>query len=363
MSGMSRTFELEISALASVQCGVFSRAQALACGASRSLIGRRLASGAWQVRHPGVYAVAAVPGSWHQQVWAALLAVGPRATVTHETALRIHGCGDDLVPRHPLTFTIPHGGHARIAGATVHQIDDLAPSDIVPIDGLPISRPHRAVVEVAATVGARQLGNIVDELLMAELTSHDRIAACLARVARPGKPGVIKLGDVLDQRGDGYLTGTSELERALFAALDAAGLPTPRHQVPLPGRGALVGVVDAAYDDARLIIEADGRRWHTRTRDLKRDHLRDAEAARVGWQTLRFVYEQIVGDPHEVCAVVRDVRAARLALVNGPPTLAAREAGGPEAMGFAPDLSRQLGPAPGAHCLVPLAASPTASGC
>ncbi|MGH9289514.1 MAG: hypothetical protein ACRD0V_14695 [Acidimicrobiales bacterium] len=216
---MSRAFDRQLSALAAGQCGVFSRAQVLACEGSTSLVKRRLASGVWEVRHPGVYAVSAVPPSWHQDVWAALLAIGRRATVSHETALRLHGLGDPLVPRLPLSFTIPHGGHARVAGAVVHQIDDLARIDVGLVDGLPTSRPHRAVVEVAATVGRRRLGNIVDELLVAGRSSHQRIATCLARVVRPGKPGLITLADVLDERGDGYVADASELERALFAAL------------------------------------------------------------------------------------------------------------------------------------------------
>jgi very-short-patch-repair endonuclease len=58
-------------------------------------------------------------------------------------------------------------------------------------------------------------------------------------------------------------------------------------------------------------LEPRTRRWHTRIRDLRRDHLRDAEAARAGWQTLRFLYEEIVGDPGNVAATVADVRLAR----------------------------------------------------
>ncbi|MGH9113554.1 MAG: hypothetical protein ACRDZN_14850, partial [Acidimicrobiales bacterium] len=56
---------------------------------------------------------------------------------------------------------------------------------------------------------------------------------------------------------------------------------------------------------------ADGRRWHTRIRDLRRDHLRDAEAARAGWQTLRFLYEEICESPGEVVATAADVRRVR----------------------------------------------------
>jgi very-short-patch-repair endonuclease len=102
----------------------------------------------------------------------------------------------------------------------------------------------------------------------------------------------------------------------MFGALAAGGLPAPARQTPLPGRGLAEGLVDASYRDARLILEADGRRWHTRIRDLAKDHLRDAEAARVGWETLRFVYEQIVEEPDEVCATVADVRAIRLGRGN-----------------------------------------------
>jgi hypothetical protein len=69
-----------------------------------------------------------------------------------------------------------------------HQIDDLAPADVGVVSMLPTSRPQRAVVEVAATVGRRRLGDIVDELLVTGRTSHEAIAACLARVIRPGSP-------------------------------------------------------------------------------------------------------------------------------------------------------------------------------
>jgi very-short-patch-repair endonuclease len=98
----------------------------------------------------------------------------------------------------------------------------------------------------------------------------------------------------------------------MLAALAAGGLPPPVRQMALPGAGAVEGLVDAAYAECRLILEADGRRWHTRVRDLSRDHARDAEAARAGWQTLRFLHETITRHPEEDCMVVADVRAARM---------------------------------------------------
>jgi Transcriptional regulator, AbiEi antitoxin/Protein of unknown function (DUF559) len=311
---VSPGFDNRISLLASRQGSAFSRHQALAAGATDPMIARRIRSGRWTRTHPGVYVLAGSSPSWIQEVWCTWLAAGASATVTHESALRLYGV-ERTAPR-PITLTAPHGSHARIAGAIVHQIDDLAPGHVTLRNGLPVSRVERAVVEVAATIGERRLGAVVDDVIWGRRASLSRVSMCLRQVARPGKPGIAKLARVLDARSDGPVPAGSDLERCMFGALAAGGLPAPARQTPLPGRGLAEGLVDASYSDARLILEADGRRWHTRIRDLANDHVRDAEAARVGWETLRFVYEQIVEEPAEVCATVADVRSVRLDLVD-----------------------------------------------
>jgi Protein of unknown function (DUF559)/Transcriptional regulator, AbiEi antitoxin len=311
---VSPGFDNRIGTMAARQASAFSRKQALAAGATDPMIARRLRSGRWTRAHPGVYVLTGSSPSWIQDLWCAWLAAGPSATVTHESALRLQGV--ERAAHRPITLTVPHGSHARVAGVIVHQIDDLAPTYITSMNGLPVSRAARAVVEVAATVGERRLGAIVDDVVWGRRASLLRVSACLRQVARPGKPGIGKLARVLDARSDGPVPPGSDLERTMFGALAAGGLPAPDRQTPLPGRGLAEGLVDASYRDARVILEADGRRWHTRIRDLAKDHVRDAEAARVGWQTLRFVYEQIVEEPEEVCATVADVRSVRLALFD-----------------------------------------------
>jgi very-short-patch-repair endonuclease len=307
---LSSGFDARVALLAVSQASALSRGQALGLGATDPLIARRVRSGRWRRVHTGVYVVGGAPPSWLQEVWSALLAIGPRAAVTHETALRLHGI--EKVALRPHTFTVAHGAHPRVTGARVHQVDDLRPDQVTSALGLPVSRVERALVEVAATMGARQLADVVDDAVASRRTTYPRVSTCLGLVARPGKRGVRRMAELLDSRADGAAPAQSQLEQMLFAALRAGGLPTPRRQMPLPGRGAVEGLVDAGYRDARLIIEADGRRWHTRVRQLKSDHQRDAEAARVGWLTLRFMHEQIVQEPGEVCAVVADVRASRL---------------------------------------------------
>jgi hypothetical protein len=68
-----------------------------------------------------------------------------------------------------------------------------------------------------------------------------------------------------------------------------AGVPPTR---TLPGRGPVRGLVDAAYPDARIVIEADGRTYHTRVADMRRDRERDAQVVKAGWVTMRFIYSR-----------------------------------------------------------------------
>jgi very-short-patch-repair endonuclease len=310
--------DAKIAALAEKQHGCLTRSQAHDLGVTDGMLQHRLAAGRWQRCHPGVYRVAGVTGSWLADVWAAVLAVGDRTVVSRESALLVHGVVSDAqVARRPIRLTVPHGRHHRIRGARIHQIDDMRPHHRTTIDGLAVSLIERAVVDMAATIGERELGGLVDDLIVSRATRLTNIGSCFAEVARAGKPGVRRLARVLDDRGPGHVPPHSELERRLFHALEAAGLPAPKRQIPLPSRSAIAGIADAGYADVRMLLEADGRRWHTRVRDLRRDHERDAEAARAGWVTLRFMHEQLVSTPAEVAATVADVRLVRLAQLAG----------------------------------------------
>lgn len=302
--------DARLTLLAQRQGGAFTFAQALSMGFPRATISRRLSSGAWVRTLPGVLRFGGLPGSRLLDLWSAVLAVGPDAVLTHETAALLHGA--ERLALSPVTLTSPHGWHHRLPGVFVHQIDDLATWQRTTWRGLPVSTPARCVVELGATHDVDVIGRVADDLVRGGRTTYAAIATVLAHVTRPGKSGTHKVARALDERGDGFVPPASELERRLFGALAAGGLPAPTRQIPLPGRGPIVGIADAGYSDAQMVLEADGRRWHARVAAARRDRERDAQVARAGWLCLRFVYEQIVEDPAEVCAVVAETRATRL---------------------------------------------------
>jgi Transcriptional regulator, AbiEi antitoxin len=259
------TVDSRIARLANRQAGTFGRAQALAVGMTDSSIHRRVRSGRWLVLYRGVYVLAGVPPTWHTEIWAALLAAGSMATVTHESSVRLHG--SPHVAPHPVTLTVPHGMHPRVSGATVHQIDDLRVSQVTTVDGLPVSRPARAVVEVAATLGRRRLGRVLDDLVFDRRTTYDDVGVALAEVARPGKPGVVALAGVLDDRSDAGGRRRASSSVRCSPRSRVADFPTHNDSACSPGWARLWGSstprTPTAASSSRPTAAAGTRGWRT----------------------------------------------------------------------------------------------------
>ena len=86
----------------------------------------------------------------------------------------------------------------------------------------------------------------------------------LLRVGTVGRPGASSLVRVLDERGPGRDVARTALEAKLDEVLSLAGLAHGSAEHPLPGAGRRHGLVDRAFPEAKLVVEADGRRWHAR---------------------------------------------------------------------------------------------------
>jgi hypothetical protein len=303
--------DVSIYALAVEQGGAFSRWQVLANGGDDELIRRRCETGVWVRVRNGVYVVAGLPPSERTELWVAWLEVGPHAVRSHECAAQ--GWSLNPVVTGRFVFITSHGDHHRLAGVTVHQLRDLLPHHITQLDGLPTTTPARTVVDLAAVVSFERLKRIVENGVLDRIVTDDQIGLVLRDVARRGKWGMKKLARVLALRAPGEPVPDSVLERMLLDALRAEGLPDPIPQYPHPGRETGTGWVDYAYPAGKLILEADGRRWHERIAQLARDHARDKAAARAGWLTMRFLHEELRTDPVDSARSVRETLSHRTA--------------------------------------------------
>lgn len=289
--------------LARRQYGLFSRAQARALGASLGLIKRRIASGRWVVEAPGVYGLPGVPASWRRNLMAACLQAGAGAVVSHEAAAGLHGLG--TFPTGPVVVMLAHGDHQHLRRGQLRQSTDLGTHHCTLVDGIPVTTAPRTLVDLAGVVRPGRLRIAIEDALAARTCTLEELSRCHAELRRPGKRGMAALSLVLRSLGPGPERSATHLERRLRKVLVDGGLPEPVREHDLPWDRDTPGRVDLAYPAARVIIEADSRRWHTREHDFEVDRRRDREAQLAGWDVYRFTWQDLVGDPEDVTATVR----------------------------------------------------------
>lgn len=264
------------------------------------MIRRRLDSGAWQRLASGVYALPGHRPSFRRNLWVATLAAGERAVVSHWSAGAMHGLAG--FPPNRVTLTVPHGSYAQSAVGRVFQA--VNPPAPVRIEGLPVTSVARTLVDIGTLVGPRRLRKSLHEALAAKSTRLEVVRKEFLVVSGPGRRGTEALRDTLAELESGFVPPRSALEAALDAVIVRLPCDAPVREAPLPGREWLEARVGRLFriTPKPLIVEADGRRWHTRVEDFARDRRRDRAALRHGFPTARYVWEELTQQPDEVAA-------------------------------------------------------------
>ncbi len=250
-----------------------------------------MAKGDWLRIDNGVYAHPAARPTFERSVMAAVLAE-PWAVASHRSAAVLHGLVG-FRPGRP-EITIRPGANGRGQIARKHRGVDVATAVLT---GIPAVTIAQVFVDLVQVVPARR----VQTALAARADTQpsvlsavgDRFAVMYPRGGRNLRP----LRGILTALGAGPLPSETELERRLRQLVERPEVPAVRWQAPFPGRAPGPQRVDGLIDEWRLVIEADGRAWHTRIEDFERDRRRDAEAAAAGYQTLRYTWHQITAEP------------------------------------------------------------------
>lgn len=294
-----------IDQYASRQYGAFSRCQAEVAGFTPRMILTRVQNGAWLRLAPAVYALASAPPKWERQMAAALLS-RKRAIVAGNSAAYLHGF-EGFRPGRPVIM-VGSGGNARSPLAQVIRSGRLGEVATVRRSGFVVTDEAETVMTLAAQMSEDRLEALVDWLLARKSCTVEQLARVVD--ANAGARGVRRLRPIVQYRmPDAYQPPTSELERLLYPILDDPRLPPCSRQVPMEYE-TVEATVDSYIDVWRLIVEGDGRRWHTRRADMERDRIRDNEAVAHGHAVLRFTYEMLRDNPEEVIDTI--IRTGRM---------------------------------------------------
>ena len=164
------------------------------------------------------------------------------------------------------------------------------------IDGIPVTCVERTVFDIAAHSGERRARQLVKRVVGRKLTTMPKHAAVLTELGRRGRAGTRMLRAVLGALAEEPLT-ESELEDLVLAVLRATGVELPERQVEVGGTRAPIGRIDFLYRLARIVIEADSKRWHGDWVATEEDHRRDAKLTAAGYHVIRTNWGQLVDEP------------------------------------------------------------------
>ena len=294
--------------LNTMQSGVVTRQGLLAAGASPSAIDRRLRRGLLEPMSTGVYIVPTQVDS-HTRLVGALAAL-PEAAVSRSAAGRLHRFA---VAGNAAQVTVARGQRLPIKGVSVHETRRWLDGDIVVIDGLRVTSPARTLIDLASELSAARLRHITESQLVKSTPNDTLLLATFSAHRRRGLRGTAKMAALLAELLDDQPYPESVLEAMVWRALSDHGLSGFVRQFRPSWYDGRAGIVDFAHPETRLILEADGRRWHTVTQARVDDRRRDRRAVAAGWAVVRVGWTEVDVRPCATMQEIADVVAGRLA--------------------------------------------------
>jgi very-short-patch-repair endonuclease len=287
-----------IAELAQRQHGVVSRRQLVWLGYTRHEIDRRIASGMLHVVHRGVYAVGHRRLTREGRWFAALLAAGPDAVLSHESAAVVWRLRDE---ERDIEVSVARRRRRR-RGLCIHEAQ-LPATDTTSRHGIPVTTPIRTLLDLARTLTLEALEEAIRQAEYHRLAS----AASLSKTAesRHGESGVKALRTALEKADLGKGPTRNGLEQRFRRFVREHDLPRPtRLNAPIELNGRRIEV-DVLWRRQRLIVELDGGGAHMTTDAFHDDRARDQELVAAGFRVIRITWWQLKSEPERIVSVLR----------------------------------------------------------
>jgi very-short-patch-repair endonuclease len=157
----------------------------------------------------------------------------------------------------------------------------------------------RTVVDCARTCPIPQALAIADTAVRTALITAAELRQATAALRGTGAVAARQVAAWVDARA------ASPLESALRGLLLVNGFRQFDPQLAVVHEGRRVAIVDLGDRKSGLLLEADSFLWHGQRASLERDARRYDELVSRGFLVLRFTWEQVLGDPAWVLAMVR----------------------------------------------------------
>ena len=233
----------------------------------------------------------------------AVLATGSGAAASRRSAAALWRFPG--FPSGPVEVSQHRGPSSRNPGRGLHDSRFLPPHQVRLVNAIPATCVERTVLDLCGCVHPGRAERALDNALAMELTTVQELGLMLAETGARGRTGTALLRRLLRVRIDEYVPPASELEALVLAVLRGAGIELPERQEWVGGSTAPAGRVDFVFRSARVVIEADSRRYHSAWLDVQADHRRDLLLAAAGWRIIRVNWHQLIAEPELLVSAVK----------------------------------------------------------
>jgi very-short-patch-repair endonuclease len=297
---MSRSRERAVARIAASQRSLVTTEQLAECAMGKDAVAHRVKSQRFHPVFHGVYSVGCGELPPLARELAALLAVGAKSFLSHQSAAFVWG----LRKSPPAEVEVSVVGRCCESrkGIRVHRIQAIDKRELRRHEGLWVSSPARAVLEVAAGASPNEIADLVDAGVSGRRFTPVEVKALLRR--HRGRRGAARVAAVLGDESAMAIT-RSRAEKAFLQLIRESGLPMPEVNKPL-GRY----VPDFMWREQRLIVEIDSYGFHGGPGGFQNDHDKDLFYRGAGFDVLRFTRHHVVHQPPMVLVRVAQALTA-----------------------------------------------------
>ncbi|MGE5408651.1 MAG: hypothetical protein ACM3NV_08565 [Syntrophothermus sp.] len=294
--------ERGLERLATRQQGVVARWQLIEMGFGEDAIRMQVAAARLVPVHREVFGVGHRRGDRTARWWAAVLAYGPGAVLSHRSAAAAWGI--ESPGRRPVDVTAPRGrqGRERRSGIWVHRCK-LAAADRANLGGLPVTTVARTLFDLAETEPYERLQQAAQEADRLKLRWTREVGGiCERGRGRRALRPVRRLLSELQPPDE----GRSPLELRFPPFCRAHGIPLPEPNVTLLGHE-----VDGLWVAAKLVVELDSWSFHGHRAAFEGDRARDSKLLLAGYRIVRVTHRRLDLEAETLAAELRGLLGPR----------------------------------------------------
>ena len=302
--------ERTMARLAFDQHGVVALSQLIGLGFGVRAVERRVQDGRLHKVHREVFAVGHRRLSQRSYWWAAILAYGDQALLSHRSAAAFWELAK--ARSSPIDVTAPVGwqGLRRREGIWIHR-GKLHPEDRAEWAGIPVTSVARTLFDYAEVVDFQRLERAweeADRLKRLRLDEVERVCerGYGRRALKPTRRLLAAARAVTRTR--------SPLEDRFQRFARFYDLPPHSTNVDVLG-----SEVDVLWPAAKLIVELDSWEFHSHRAAFQRDRARDTRLLVACYRTVRVTHERLDKEATTLANEIRELLRAEVVPSGGTP--------------------------------------------